>query len=676
MLFQTRLKRAALVLPPSRRLHPNRHSPKRQPNQSGPQRSKYCLPILEILSVLIALGIWQWGKWQPLEHLAYTALFQSRQAIFPAEGWSDRLTIIAVDDATLEELNRFPLPRSDYADLLNTLNVSLPAAVGFDMLFAESTPDDAKFAEAIADNWTVVLALSDGLGNSSMTLVPKLAASAAATGHVHAQPDSDGMVRWVNLYNNNQVDGQRVPAFALAVLQVYGESLNATIGEAVPEMPRLPVVLNSDDAADQYLTRWGDRTAWINWPASVKAAKTTNAPSCMPEFEPGELQIYSFACVLNQQVPPEVFANKIVLIGTTAQGIDPLVTPFHYDVPRSGVFLHAALINNLLTDSLLRPLPRGAEGALIIVLGAAVAIAMRRLKLAGRLAILVGVPLLWYAGSVMALQENWWLPVAAPIGTTLLVFTGTQVRDQLEKQQLMHLFEIYVSPEAAQRIWRGKQHVLSSTSEVEKLVATILFVDIRRFTSISETLPPEQLMSWLNRYLDTMTTCIVEHGGWVDKYIGDEIMAVFGSPEAEPSADAVRDNARCAIAASLAMHNGLQRLNQEFMEADLPTIQFGIGIHTGAVAAGNLGGAKRYNYSIVGDTVNVASRLQGLNKEVIHDNPLHVLMSSATYIEVSDCYRGHPVGHLKLRGRSKEMLVYSLQEPREVEATGLSAHKL
>ncbi|MGB3491909.1 MAG: CHASE2 domain-containing protein [Elainellaceae cyanobacterium] len=654
-----------------------------EPKSSAkPHRRNRYLPILECVSILIALGLWHWGKWQSLENLAYNALYQSRQAVLPSQGWDDRIAVIAIDDATLEQLNQFPLPRSYYADLLQTLNFSQPAVVGFDLLFSESSPDDEAFAGAIADSWNVVLAIADGLGDSSMTFVPELISSAAETGHAHTMSDSDGTIRKIDLYQENLLHKENpaerkfVPSLAIAILQIYVESLAATTGEAIPEVPDSSSFLESTaklsaaSPRDETLQPQpasadasADFTVWLNWPAPIT---TNEAGSCLSETQPGELQIYSLACMLDQQTVPDTFRNKIVLIGMTTRGFDPLVTPFNQNPPTSGVFVHAALIDNLLNDRLLQRPPRWTEGLLIALLGLGVAIAMGRLSLIGRGALLIGLPLLWFAASVGALQVNWWLPVAAPIGTVMLVFTGTQIREQLEKQQLMNLFEIYVSPETARHIWKHKQDVLTEhQSDVEKRVATILFVDIRRFTTISEQLPPDQLMTWLNRYLDTMTTCILDHGGRVDKYIGDEIMAVFSSPDEAPSDATDRHNAQCAIAASLSMNEKLRHLNHEFTTEGLPTVQFGIGIHTGTVVAGNMGGARRYNYSVVGDAVNVASRLQSLNKQITDQNPFHVLISSTTYDHVGDRYPSQPVGQLQLRGREQELLVYSLQELHE-----------
>ncbi len=652
-------------------LTPPRLAPKQSeselPSASKARRRKRYLPIWECVAILIALGLWHWGKWQPFENMAYKMLYQSRQAVLPNEGWDDRLAVIAIDDATLETLDQFPLPRSYYAELLQTLSFSLPAAVSFDVLFSESSPDDEELSLAIADSWNVVLAIADGLGDSSMELVPELAHNSAAIGHVHAVPDSDGTIRKIDLYQENLVDGSLVPSLAIATLQVYQESLALTAGEAVPDRPSSFVEPLATTLQPQVSLRQQD--AWVNWPAPINSIAASSS-SCESNIESGKLRVYSFACVLDQQIPTHAFENKIVLIGTTAQSLDPMIIPFHRDQPKSGVFLHAALIDNILNDRLLQRPPRWAEGILIALLGIGMVIVMQRLNLVGRIIVLVGLPLLWFVGSVGALQASWWLPVAAPIGTVMLVFTSTQIREQLDKQQLMNLFEIYVSPETARHIWQNKQNVLtkgqSDLPDVEELTATILFIDIRGFTTISEGLPPERLMVWLNRYFDTMTACILKHGGRVDKYIGDEIMAVFGNPDQSPSAASDRHNAQCAIAASLAMHEELRHLNHEFIAEGLPTVQFGIGIHTGTVVAGNLGGARRFNYSVVGDTVNVASRLQGLNKKIIENNPFHVLISRTTREYVGDRYASQSVGNLKLRGREQELLVYSLQEPQDL----------
>lgn len=608
--------------------------------------------LIELASISLALGIWLVDGFQPFEQWSYTALFNVRHALFPAQPWDERIAVIAIDDFTLGAKDQFPLPRSSYADLLTTLRSALPGAVVFDIIFVESSPDDAVFAQAMGDSWNVVLAIAANAQGQPLEIVPEFVANAAALGHVHVAPDVDGIPRYFSLYKGE------MPSLGVAALRIYESNLAATVGE--------PEALSDITTAYHHHPPESPEKnqAWINWPSPIPTPLT----DCSKRYVPGELHIYPFICVTEGAVPASEFANKIVLVGATAQGLDPLYTPFRESRSVANIYLHAALIDNLLNDRLLRRVPIWSERLLLLGLGIATVAGLRRLSLVGRVGAMVGFPSLWFALAVVGLQASWWLPVAAPVGMVFLAFLGVQGREQWEKQQLMNLFQVYVSAETAKRIWMHKDHVLSQESvPIEHGIATVLFVDIRGFTQVAEQLPPLQLMEWLNRYLSTMTDCITEHKGVVDKFIGDEIMAVFAP--SEDNADTVRQSVLNAIAASFAMNYALQALNQQFQAEGLPTIEFGIGINTGPVAAGNIGSASRLNYSVVGDTVNVASRLQNINKVVTDNNPYHILVTQATYDYVGDRYTGYPVGHISLKGRQKGILVYSILQ--SVQSLGI-----
>ncbi|MEB3214217.1 MAG: adenylate/guanylate cyclase domain-containing protein [Leptolyngbyaceae bacterium] len=610
--------------------------------ETGSKRRRPVGPLIEVATVLLAVGIWLGNGFQPLEKWAYVALFNARQTLLPSPGWDERIAVVAIDDLTLGTTDQFPLPRSQYIQLLSKINPALPGAVVFDIVFVESTPDDGAFAQAIEESWNVVLAIAANPQGKKLELVPDLVANVAALGHVHVTPDVDGIPRRFSLYEGE------MPSLSIAALQVYESNLAATVGNTEDWSPIATSYHHLFPSSIQ-------NKPWINWPAPIPESAT----DCHLSHKPGDIHIYPFVCVIEGAIPASEFANKIVLVGATAQGLDPLYTPFQQSRIVASVYLHAALIDNLLNDRLLRRIPRWLEGLMLVGLGLGTVVGLRRLSLPIRVSLMVGFPLIWFGGAVLGLYASWWLPVAAPVGVVMLAFLGVQGREQWEKQQLMNLFQVYVSTESAARIWSHKDDVLSRGSvPPETVFATVLFVDIRGFTQVAENLPPLQLMSWLNRYFQSMTACIIDHHGTVDKYIGDEIMAVFAPPNQNP--DAIRRSALDAIAASFAMNHELQSLNQRFQAEGLPTIEFGIGINTGPVAVGNIGGATRLNYSIVGDTVNVASRIQNINKTVNDDNPYKILVSQATYDYVGDRYAGHPVGHALLRGRQQRVLVYSI----------------
>ncbi|NJN74524.1 MAG: adenylate/guanylate cyclase domain-containing protein [Limnothrix sp. RL_2_0] len=289
-------------------------------------------------------------------------------------------------------------------------------------------------------------------------------------------------------------------------------------------------------------------------------------------------------------------------------------------------------------------------------------------NLRGRLILLSVACVGWWGLCLLGLvYGKVMLPAIAPIGTILLSGMGLQFYEQYEKQELMNLFARHVSPEMAEVIWQRKNEILTQGQlEPQELTATVLFSDIRGFTQISEHFPPNELLPWLNEYLHEMTQCIMSHGGIVDKYIGDGIMAVFGVPFARETQGEIQQDAIQAIAASIEMHEKLIPLNRSLAEKNLPKIKIGVGIHTGKVVAGSVGGKERLSYSVVGDTVNTASRLESMNKPLSLKikRPFNIILSGATFDLVRDDYVTKSLGTAPIRGREERMALYTAIAPK------------
>ncbi|OUC16460.1 MAG: adenylate/guanylate cyclase domain-containing protein [Alkalinema sp. CACIAM 70d] len=589
-----------------------------------------------VVAVLLGCGLWQVGAWQSLERLGYNLLFQIREQL-PHPGWDDRIVVVAIDDATLEHYRQFPLPRHLYTELLQTLEASQPAAVGFDLLFAEPTPEDAKFAQALEINGKAVIAIAANRHRQVINLVPQLT-QVTGQGHIHSRPDPDGVYRQIDLYIRG------FPALSVAMLQAYNQSLSQII--QAPDQPPLaqPAVLPPANPTQP------EQTAWINWPG------LTQGPKGVPT--------YSLVKILKGKVDPSAFANKIVLVGVTATGNDPLQTSLEQHLPTSGVYMHAAVIDNLLNQRLLQRSPDWVHLLILVSIGIISNLVLFPLGFRQRTVVALILPCAWIAIAVAALMGfNLWLPTFAPIGTFLIAGTSLQLLEQREKQLVMRLFARHVAPETAKLIWNHRSEIFQQGQlTAQEMVVTVLFTDIRSFTSISEAMSPCDLLDWLNQYLDAMTDCIHAHHGVVDKYIGDAIMAVFGIPFPSMDAEMIQQDALNAVSAAIAMQERLALLNHQLQAAGQPTIRAGIGIHTGLVVAGSIGGAKRVNYSILGDAVNVAARLEALNKQLHQQNCYDILISEDTFIQVGHQVQGYPVETLKLRGRQQKTGVYAIQK--------------
>lgn len=634
-----------------------------------------------VVAAVCSLGIWALGGWERIEDSSYNSLFKLRNKIevLPHKGWDDRIAVIAIDNKSLREYGPFPWSRDRYASLLETLLPVQPAVVGFDVLFVEPSASDEDFAAAIAISGNVTLAVggdSTGQGLDLSPTIKKQADGSFLVGHVNNLADSDGISRHVQLYEGDY------PALSLATVIMYEAILDSTL-IAPTEASELssasgPSALDSRDSVLSRIRKDSPNSPlstqdtqredtppepfWINWPGPIQPRKNRTTEQ-IPTPSRNRLQVYSFADVLDRTIDSSVFRNKIVLVGVTATGMDPLRIPLNYEPPTSGIYLHAALIDNLLNDQFLRRPPKWIAVFLLFGISLGTSVVLSKQKLSGRLLLSFLIPISWFSIGFLCFLGNWWIPMAAPIGTVLLTVLGVQWQEQLEKQQMMNLFSMHVAPEMAQLIWSRRDELLDDGQlQPQELTATVLFMDIRDFTSISEHMASDDLIRWLNRYFEGMTDCIMQHGGVVDKYIGDAIMAVFGIPFPRSSDDEIQADAIAAVTASVEMIQRVEELNLELIETGQPPINIGIGIHTGTVTAGSVGNRRRVNYSVFGDTVNTAARLEAMTKTLPEDVPYRILMSEATFSKVYKRYLGKTFGLMKLKGRESQAMTYTLSQ--------------
>ncbi|MBE9033844.1 CHASE2 domain-containing protein [aff. Roholtiella sp. LEGE 12411] len=586
-----------------------------------------------VLTAFLSVGLSQISAWNSLELLGFNLIFRTRNYL-PHSSWDQRIAVIGIDDRTLQQYGQFPLSRDRYTQLLETLEATPPQAIGFDILFTEPTIHDSELAEAMAINGTVVLAVAPSLQQQTLHPVPILD-RVTSKGHIVNNADFDGITRQFFLY----ID--QVPSLGIKLLEIYNKSLQHTFTANTNKNQKALITIPSLQSG------MNKKSVWINWVEPTQKIPT-----------------YSFADVLQKKIDIAKLKNKIVLVGLTATGTnDPLKTPFQQIVPTSGVYLHAAVLDNLLNQRFLRKLPWQFELLLILTVGITGTIILTPQKFYQRILLLGLLPLIWFSLSVLALTTNLWLPTAAPIGTILLAGLSVQWQEQKEKQQLMSLFASHVSQETAALIWQNRTEIFQNGQlDAKEMVVTVLFSDIRSFTTISEGMKPRELLNWLNTYLGAMVECVHQNHGVIDKYIGDAVMAVFGIPFPHTQAEEIQQDAINAVSAAIAMQEKLILLNKELEQLAQPAIHIGIGIHTGLVVAGSIGGSQRLNYSVLGDTVNITARLEQLNKNTQEGNSNNILVSETTYQLIKDNFYTQKLQELKLRGSQKLTIVYSVTE--------------
>jgi adenylate cyclase len=238
-----------------------------------------------------------------------------------------------------------------------------------------------------------------------------------------------------------------------------------------------------------------------------------------------------------------------------------------------------------------------------------------------------------------------------------------QARVEKQRAVLMQLFSKHVSPEVAEAAWNQREEFLDAgRPRPQKLTATVMFTDLAGFSMVSERMDPQTLMDWVNGYMEAIATLVMDHGGLVDDYFGDGIKADFGVPVARKTDDQVHRDAVNAVNCALAMEKALLRLNASHREKNLPALRMRIGICTGSVVAGSLGSAHRLKYTTVGDTVNIASRLESFDKALVLPNsatsPCRILISESTARWLRDEFETLPIGEIRLKGKDQTVATY------------------
>jgi adenylate cyclase len=379
--------------------------------------------------------------------------------------------------------------------------------------------------------------------------------------------------------------------------------------------------------------------------------------------------------LLSEDFDPRVFQGKIVLVGQSSEmGKDLFASPFTRSgatVARrtmlSGTEIHAVAAETLLSGNALRtvqPIPRVALG---LILAFVVVVLAFRNRWYIAVAVCVVLATCTFLVAVLLFSNfHLWLPfvsteasllIALPAGLGYRSIEERRLKNRMEAErgQLMGLFERYVSADVAAEIWKNKDAIVLAG---EERVATILFSDIRSFTAMTCGVPSQQVLAWLNRYLTAMDEVIKENRGFLNKFIGDGIMVVFGAPLSEgPGEDACR-----AVRCALEMLASIDEWNAT-KPAGEPTLKIGIGIHTGQVTAGNVGSPSRLEYSVIGDTVNLASRLEALTK----DKGVPIVLSPATFEHIQAQFSAVPLGETPVRGFKEPIPLYTVKSKTPTE---------
>jgi adenylate cyclase len=613
---------------------------------------------LIVALTLSLMKLANFGFFETLEQKTLDMRFLVRGPIAPGP----ETVIAAIDEKSINKLGRFPWPRSVWGRVVDRLTEEDARVIVFDVFFTEpeSVDSDDLFQQAIMRSGRVMLPVvfdftEEGYKESGFTdkkldfmvpsaysvfkntdeqfhplqaktaLPPLLQFSSVANSiaHINMVPDEDGTLRWE----------------LLAV--GYNGDYYAPIGLRAAWLYR---GLKKEDLALDFKGKvlLGDTAI----PTDDHGRMLINyrGPN-------GTFPVYSISDILDGTTPAGRFKDKIVLIGATALGIyDLRVTPFSPNM--AGIEKHASVVDNILRGDFIHR-TEASVVFLIFLFAIVLGIAIPRLGAKAGAALFLAL----FAGYVGAVHflfviKGIWFNLVYPESALFFGYTSqTAYRfftEERRARDIRKMFSSYVSKRIVDELIRDPSKAKLGGERKE---ITVLFSDIRGFTSFSEKHEPEEVVSILNEYLGAMTNIVFDSEGTLDKFVGDAVMALWGAPVGQP------DHAERAVRCAIAMIKKLEELQKKWAAEGKTALDIGIGINTGDMVVGNMGAeGKKMDYTVIGDNVNLAARVEGLTRQ--YNN--HIIITEFTYNKVKDIVRVNELGSVTVKGKQHPVVIYDL----------------
>lgn len=654
--------------------------------------SRRRIAVALLLGLLSAAAGWGLGR-TPLFRTIELKLYdlRVRAAADPSQASRD-IVLVDINEHSLRQLEplvgRWPWPRAIHGALIDFLARAPARVVAYDVLFTDrdrsagvdiggarwtGEASDAAFAEAIARAGNVVLLADvsfEGLAGGAALSPPRrtlfeprpslrlpfaaAAKAAVGLGHNYFVLDPDGPVR--RAVPAVEVDGRIVPSLSVATVLAAGaarDGLSETdagmrlAGRDVPLLTeRLP---GFDGGATDVRTR--------------RLLVDYRGPAVLADGRTTTYRTYSFYDLFYSEqqllegvtpdVDPAQFRDRIVIVGTTGAGLhDVFTVPFGSGGKMPGSQVHASIVDQLRSGRFIRPVGPLLNLAVLILSALAVAFVVAGTSLRWSVTGSVLAATLLVGGGFLAFARGWWIDLTAPVLAVALAAVGglafQYFTEGREKRQVKRLFSRYLSRDVYEQ-------VLANPALAElggrRREMSVLFSDIRGFTALTEKGEPEALVAQLNEYFSVMVEVVFTHRGTLDKFVGDMVMALFGAPLDD---DAHADH---AVEAALAMVRELEALNARWRAGGRPTLGIGIGINSGEMIAGNIGSERVRSYTVIGDNVNLASRLESLNK----DYRTSIIVSEHTVTRLKGRYDMRPLGEVVVKGKSVPARIFEVR---------------
>ncbi len=549
--------------------------------------------------------------------------FRVNDRFFLPRDPADRIVIVAINDASLAKIGRWPWPRTVHAELITKITEAGAGAIGYDVNFPESSDaeSDAALARAIRAAGNVVLPVELPLQivggkllfepGAAVRSIPLIQSAAKAVGHTNTPQDADGIVRRLPL-SVAASDGSSIRSFSYEMAAL-----------ALPSAPALTTIP-------------GDRFArmTVNYPGAPGRVFKTVAASD----------------ILQGTADLSVFRNAIVFVGATAQDLhDQQNVPTSRGVAMSGVEIHASAFDTIASRAWLRPVSGWVEALSLLLIGLMLGLIVPRFRARVSASVALVLWIGWIIVAFFAFDRGFLVDIIWP--SLVIVFAygalllERWIATESQRKTIRGAFSQYVSPSVVETLLRDPSKLKLGG---ERRRMTVLFSDLRGFTTLSEGLSPEQLVEVLNKYLHEMTQIVFEEQGVLDKYIGDAVMAFWNAPLDQP------DHAIRAVRTAVRMRDRLKEMNESHAFPPGIVLKVGIGMNTGEMVVGNIGGEMRYDYTVIGDSVNLASRTESLCKEY----GVEIIVTESTRKELGDAFLIHRLDRVAVKGKKEPVALF------------------
>ncbi len=612
---------------------------------------------LAVALVLSFLHLTNFRLLEVLEEKSLDMRFAVRGVVAPGP----ETVIVSIDEKSINKLGRWPWPRSVWGRVVERLTQEGAKVIVFDVFFSENetVESDDLFQRAVMRSGRVILpavfAFSDEgyresgfvsdvpdfltpsayavMRNTDLPFSPpeakmvlptlkRFSAFARVLAHINMNPDVDGTLRWEMLAVKYQ--GDYYAPIGLQAARLYKGLQEHELALDYKGVVQLGTMAIPTDGFGRML---------INY----------RGPN-------NTFPMYSVSDILDGLVPAGAVKDKIVLIGATAIGIyDLRVTPFSPNM--AGIEKHASVVDNILRGDFIRRTELTVI-PLVFLFAGVLGVAIPRLGAKAGAALFLGLFGSYVVTTYLFFTAGTWINFIYPSSALVLAYTSqTAYRfftEERRARDIRKMFSSYVSKRIVDELIRdpAKAKLGGERKEI-----TVLFSDIRGFTSFSEKHEPEEVVSMLNEYLGAMTDIIFQYDGTLDKFVGDAIMALWGAPVGQP------DHARRAVRSALAMRKKLGELQAKWAAEGKAVLDTGIGINTGEMVVGNMGAeGKKMDYTVIGDHVNLGARVESLTRQYNS----HIIITEFTYEKVKDIVQVNELGSVTVKGKERPVVIYDL----------------